>query len=401
MSAWRSAAVAVAALVAVAGCREQLATPGRCPTLCPAGNVQLADTVLTAADVADTSVRGYVLVREASYLLASTLDSLQSVVLLRFNKLDTAWYPGTDTALVGRQDSVVLSLHVSQRDTTVKQLLLLIYRLPGLLDTASTYASIRPYFADSQLVDTIAVSDTIKGGDSISVRIADSLVIPAADSGYVSLGIAIAAAGKTAFTIGSGNSGTVSPGLTFFVEAQPPLDTLRHSFPLSPYVGFFVMSPPPAQPPPGLLTLGGIPTARALLHLSLPSVVVDSNAVVRATLLLNTTGPVGGFAGDSFYVIAQPVVRDFGVKSVLWPDSSVSGLVKVGQGQGGVVAVDIAPVLRFWGTTVGDSTPRLLMLRAYPEGSIIGEARFFGRAAGANGPQLRVTYVKPYTFGVP
>jgi hypothetical protein len=79
----------------------------------------------------------------------------------------------------------------------------------------------------------------------------------------------------------------------------------------------------------------------------------------------------------------------------------VSGFVRVGQGQTGQVELDIGPILRFWGTTVGDSTPRLIVLRVFPEGSILGSADFAGRAAGAAGPQLRVTYVKPYTFGLP
>jgi len=162
-----------------------------------------------------------------------------------------------------------------------------------------------------------------------------------------------------------------------------------------------VMSPPPGQPPAGVLAIGGIPTARAILHLSLPQVVVDSAATVRATLLLNTTGPAGGFARDTFSVIAQPVVRDFGIKSVLWPDSAVSGSVRIAQGQTGPVELDIGPILRFWGTTVGDSTPRLIVIRVYPEGSILGSVAFAGRASGAAGPQLRVTYVKPYTFGLP
>jgi hypothetical protein len=399
MSAWRSA-VAVA-LVAIVGCKEQLTTPGRCPALCPSGNVQLVDTLLTTMDVADTSVRGYVLVKEASYLLAANLDSLQSLVLIRFTRRDTAWFPDVkDTAYVGRQDSVLLSLQILQRDTAIKQLKLLVYRLPMLFDTSGSYAAVQPLLVDSNLVDTIAVSDTVQSG-SFSFRIADSLAIPAADSGQVSLGIALIAGGKTALTVGSGNLGTFAPVLTTYVHARAPLDTLSKSFSVEPAVSLFAMSPPPGQPPAGVLAIGGIPTARATLRMALPKVVVDSNAVVRATLLLNTAAPAGGFARDTFTIIAQPVVRDFGVKSVLWPDSSVSGFVRVGQGQTGTVELDIGPILRFWGTTVGDSTPRLIVLRVYPEGSILGSAAFAGRAFGATGPQLRVTYVKPYTFGLP
>jgi hypothetical protein len=398
MSAWRSAAVV--ALAAIAGCREQLTTPGRCP-ICPSSNVQLADTLLTTADVADTSVRGYVLVREASYLLTSNLDSLQSIALIRFSRRDTVWYPSTrDTAYLGKQDSVRLSVQIVQRDTSIKQLRLLIYRLPARFDTAATYASIQPSFVAANLVDTIAILDTVRSG-SYTFRIADSLAIPAADSGQVSFGIVLAAAGKTALALGSGNLGTSAPSLSYHVHARAPLDTISKTITVQPFVALFVMSPPPGQPSPGVLAIGGIPTARATLRLSLPKVVVDSSAVVRATLLLTTVSAAGGFARDSFYVIAQPVVRDFGVKSVLWPDSAVSGKVLIHEGQAGPVGLDMAPILRFWGTTVGDSTPRLIVLRVYPEGSILGSVAFAGRAAGGAGPQLRVTYVKPYAFGLP
>ena len=84
MSAWRSAALVAGFAAAMLGCREKLTTPSRCPELCPATRVELADTLLALADTADTSVRGFVLVREATYLLTSTLDSLQAVTLIRF-----------------------------------------------------------------------------------------------------------------------------------------------------------------------------------------------------------------------------------------------------------------------------------------------------------------------------
>jgi len=406
MSAWRSALV-VGLVAGIVGCRENITTSGRCPSLCPRSNVQLADTLLAMADSADTSVRGFVLVREASYLLASSLDSLQSVALIRFTARDTSWTAAdtgslVDTEYIGRQDSVGLTLQILQRDTAVKNLRLVVYRLPAQLDTAATYASISPYLTDAYLVDTAPVLDTAQGG-SPTFRIADSLAIPPGDSGVVSLAVGIVASAKTALTFGSGAAltGTTAPSLTYYVHAKAPFDTTSHVLTPGTFVDLFVMNPPPAQPPPGVLAIGGIPTARASLRLSLPKVVVDSESIVRATLLFNTVGSAGGFARDSFYVVAEPVVRDYGVKSVLWPDSSVSGKVLVHQGQSGPIELDIAPILRFWGTTVGDSTPRLVVVRVYPEGTILGAVNFSSRSAGAAGPQLRVTYVKPYTFGVP
>lgn len=403
MSAWRSA-VFVTGLAAAAamGCQEKVTTPSRCPALCPASKVELADTLLPLADTADTSVRGFVLIREATYLLASTLDSLQAVTLIRFSARDTMWtVSGTnlDSLYVGTQDSLVLTLSLAQRDTTVKNLRMVIWRLPAQFDTGATYQSIQPFLADSTLIDTVAIADTAISG-SHTFNIADSLHIPPGDSGVVSLAIGIVAPSKTALTFGSGNLST-APLLTTYVHARAPFDTATSLFSVSPSVALFVLNPAPVQPPPGILAVGGIPTARTLMRLSLPKLVVDSASVVRATLLLNTVGAVGGFAGDSFYVVAEPVVRDYGVKSVLWPDSATSGIVLVHQGQSGQIQLDMAPILRFWGTTQGDSTPRLIMLRGYPEGSILGAVNFASHTAGALGPQLEVTYVKPYSFGVP
>ncbi len=401
-SGWRSAALG-AALLAL-GCTENIASPGSCPALCPSGNVELADTLLAAPVTSDTSVRGYVLVREASFMLTANLDTLKAVALLQFSRLnDTVWYPTingkVDTAYVDHIDSVVLFLHVSQRDTAVTGVKLVAYRLPAKLDTGATYASIQPWFADSTLMDTIAVRDSVKGGDTLSLHIADSLKIPPADTGVMSVGLAMTAPTPTAFTLQSGNLGSSSPILYYYVHAKAPLDTVTKEFSVEPYFWTFVMSPPPAQPPGGVLAVGGLPTARSTIYLSLPKVLTDSNAVVRATLLFNLVQPAGGFARDSFQVIAQPVVRDYGTKSVLYPDSAVSGNVLLHQGQTGQVKLDIAPILRFWGTTVGDSTPRLIVLRTYPEGAILGAAAFQG--TGPGGPQLEVTYVKPYHFGVP
>jgi len=404
-SVWRSAA---AAAVLALGCTENIAAPASCPGLCPSGNVVLADTLLTAPITSDTSVRGYVLVREAGYLLTSTMDSLKAVTLIQFSRLlDTVWYPTigtqTDTAYIGHTDSVVVFIHVDQRDTSVHNLKLLVYRLPANFDTGATYASIAPYFTDSTLMDTVAVPDTLQAGDTLSLHIANNLTIPPADTNVISIGIAMTAPSPSAFSMQSGAplTSTTAPFLYYYVHAKAPLDTVTKEFSVEPFFSTFVMSPAPGPPPSGVLTIGGIPTARATMYLSLPEVAVDSTHIVRATLLLNTLHPASGFASDSFYIIAQPVVRDYGPKSVLYPDSSVSGDVVLHEGQSGQVSLDIAPILRFWGTTVGDSTPRLIMLRAYPEGSVLGSVDFQGAGTGPGSPQLKVTYVKPYHFGAP
>jgi hypothetical protein len=400
---WRSAlAVLVLAMV---GCREELTMPGQCPALCPSSNVQLADTLLTSPDSADASFRGYVLVNEASFLLASNLDSLKSVMLMRFSAVsDSFTLPGDTVPVpISKVDSVLFVPFVGQRDTAAKHLRLVFYRLPAKFDTTMTYAQALPFFNDSLLADTTdTIGDSVRTG-AVTLHLPVTLRPHPGDSGLVSLGVAVVASIPTAFAIASGQLGSVSPRLEYFVRGQRATDTIvqTHEYSVVPTFTAFVTSRTQAQPPSGELAVGGIPSARALLHLALPREVVDSNAIVRATLVLNLVRPVVGFVHDSFYVQARPLLRDFGPKSVLYPDSGVSGAVQVHEGDTAHVELDIAPILRLWGTTTGDSLPRVIVLRVFGEGQVLGEADFKGQAAGASGPQLRVTYVKRYHFGVP
>ena len=398
-SAWRSAGLAaLVALVAGFGCTEQLTTPGQCPELCPTAATQLADTLLAAADTGDTTARGYVLVSQATFLAASTLDSLKSVIVLRFSPESGQWVQGSDTIQAAYPpDSVQCALALAWHDTLVHPRLVL-YRLPAQLDTTLTYAQLQPYFADSLLLDTIAVPDT---GTTMLFTLPASVVPPPADSGVVSLGIKVVADSPTVVAISSGASSTSAPSLSYFVHGQPPNDSLTRNLVVAPTFATFAQSPAPGTPPAGELAVGGLPAAHTLMRLSLPKFATDSTTIVRATLLLDLLRPAVTFPGDSFYVSAYPLLRDYGPKSVLYPDSTRSGRALVHYGQTGVVELDIAQILRLWGTTIGDSLPRAFIIGVAGETGTFGELDFRGRLGAGGGPQLRVTYVKKYELGVP
>ena len=395
-SAWRNALLA--GLVAAGGCTEKLTTPARCPEVCPNSSVQLADTLLTDPDVADTSVRGYVLTSEATYVAASSLDSLKSLILLHFAPVPTSWaQTETDTVqAVFPPDSVFADLEITFRDTTVHPRIVF-YRLPAFFDTTMTYAQAQAFFVDSAVLDTVAVPDT----GNMEARLPTSLVPGPGDSGVVSIGARVIADSPTVVAFSSGHSGTVWPQLSYFVHGQPPQDTLTRNLSDTASFTTFVQSPAAGQPPPGVLAIGGLPAAHSLIHLSLPSVAVDSIGIVRGTLFLQLVRPAVGFPGDSFFVNAFPILRDYGPKSVLYPDTLITGEAVVHAGQTGTVEVDIAPILRLWGTTTGDSMPRAIMLGVFAEGFAFGEVDIQGRSAGGGGPKLEVTYVKKYEVGVP
>ncbi len=385
--------------------------PGRCPALCPSNNVLLADTLLARPDTADTSVRGYVSALETSFLLASTLDSLRSLVLMRVSgvKVDSFRLPGdTNPVPVSSIDSVQLTVQVLHKDTAVKQVRLLVYRLPARYDSTMSYVQALPLFADSMLVDsTDTLPDSLAGG-AATLKLPLTLVPAPGDSGLVGLGFSVAAPVPTAVGLGSGVSGTgtTSATLHYFLSGKRATDTTMQHQSLNVAVASgsatFLLAHTQGQPPVGELDVGGVPAARAMMRLALPSVAIDSNAIVRATLVLTLARPVLGLPSDSFYLVGRPILRDLGLKSLLYPDSTVTGAVQVHVGDTARVEMDITPLLRLWGTTTGDSLPRIIVLRLLSEGATLGEADFKGQAAGAaGGPRLQVTYVKRFTFGVP
>ena len=394
---WRS--VVLAALLAGGACTEKLTSPGRCP-VCVNSTLQMADTLLTAIDSADLTARGYVRMSEATFLAASSLDSMKSVILLRFSPVEPdTFHRVSDTTLyhaVAPPDSVQGVLQVLARDSTVHPRFVL-YRLPANFDTALTYAQAQAYFVDSLLVDTAAVPDT---GSNMTIRLPTTLVAPPADSGVVALGIKVIADAPTLVAIASGHGSAGSPGLAYYIHGQPPQDTLHANLNVAPAFSAYAQSPDLVAPPAGVFSIGGVPSAHTIMHLVLPKVAVDSVNIVRGTLLLRLAKPIVTFPHDSFYVRAYPLLRDMGPKSVLYPDTTFSGGALVRDGQTGTVELDIAPILRLWGTTTGDSLPRVIELLVYSEGNLLGETYFEGHASAAS-PQLRLTYVKKYEYGVP
>ncbi len=407
-SVWRSVLAALAA-VALLGCREDIAAPGQCPSLCPSADVELVDTTLTGVVASDTSVRGFVVPHEAAILVASTLDSLKSLVLVRFTALDTVFRVSGDTVPVriGSYDSVTIELTMRQRDTAAKDLRVLLVRLPVGTDTTATYATALPFFADSLIADSLIVDSLV--GDSVAAgalhqQLPVARVLPGAgDSGKVALGIAIRAASPTAVSFGAVDLSGAPPRITYWawgVRAATG-DTVRQAISRSPAFDTFVMTPVPGAPPAGVLQVGNLPSARTLLRVDIPRRLLDSTSVVRGTLVLTLTRPATGRPGEVFDVEARPVIRDFGGKSITASDTVVTGLGQVTVGQTGPVEIEIGRILRFWQNPAADSLPRAILLSSRLERAALGEVTFAGRTAGVAAPLLQLTFVRPYAFGVP
>jgi hypothetical protein len=398
--------VAAALCAAAFACREDLSAPGQCPALCPSSQVQVADTTLLSVDTSDVAIRGFVTPAEGTILVAADLDSLKGRVFVRFATRPTRWFPvagDTVGVTIGAVDSATIDLRIT-RDTAAKNLRLLLYRLPVRVDSTATFASMAAWFADSMLVDSIRV-DSVPGNDTLKVIQLHHRFLPASlvepffgDSEVVAIGIGLRADARTAVTVSAAETGG-GPRLRYYVHAPAPQDTLKHTFDLGASFDGFATSPVPAVPGADLL-VGNLPSARSVVRLDIPRSLVDSTTVVRATLVFNQTRPATGRPGESFRIEARPVIRDFAGKSITHTDTTLYGHATVTVGDTGQVVLEVGRLLRFWGAG-GDSLPRSVVLRVTPEGTGLGEVTLAGRTAGALAPFLRVTYARPYKFGVP
>jgi hypothetical protein len=147
--------------------------------------------------------------------------------------------------------------------------------------------------------------------------------------------------------------------------------------------------------------VGNQPSARSYLRFDIPSYYVDSVTVLRATLLLTPLQAATGFPGETFTVEAQPVLRYYAGKSIVFQDTAVIGRGSVDVGQTSTVSIEMARVLSVWKGINTDSLPRAVALRTGSESFTYGQLDAAGSSSGASAPRIQITFIRPFRFGVP
>jgi len=406
MSAWPKALAAV--LLAAAGwsCTENVVAPGHCPEACTAESVQQVDTVLTGVIASDTSYRGYVTPEESSFLVMSNTPQLQAAAIMRFAPRPSFWVNSVgDTVQLNSIDSVLFTVHVLKRDTTVTTSRIIIYQVPlSAVDTNATYASITSYLTPANLVDSIVIDSVIEDSLDGSVRklLPTSAFTPdtvSADSGRVAAVLVVRADTPTVMSIGAVDISGLPTTINWYARGA---DTTQiETFTATPEFDSFVQTPLPPAASPTSMFVGGLPSSRALIRFAIPSYFIDSTTIVRGTLVMTPTSPVVSLPVDTFTLEAHGVLRDYGPKS--YPSSSaVFGTAgRFVAGDSGTVNLDLTQILRSWRGVSVDSLPRSIIVIVVEEGTTLGSIALARSGTGAIAPVLHLTYIKPYVFGVP
>jgi len=408
MEAPRTYGLALAAVIATGlalGCGEDLLAPatGTCPGFCPPEQLEVVDSVLIDVITSDSTFTGYVLPREAStlqtYRDSSDAGDAGSRALMRFPAFsDSLRIGASDTTrgpVVGT-DSIAVRLQIRGRSADVTGLELLLYRVGPDVDTSATYGDLDGLFADSALLATVPIADSVTS-DSLHVTL-DGSAFPGLEQDGNRVAVGVALRNPTGYVQLGSVEGGAAAIVTRYVQvdsAGTPVPRVEGRTPdFDTFVGTVV---PPA--PATTRVVGGVPAARTLLRFALPERIGDSSEVLRATLLLVPSEPVLGAPNDSLAVMAQGLATDVGAKSPLAgvPTDSVALRVAfVGVGSTDTVRLDVTDLVIRW---TNDSTaPRALALRAIPEGAAFAELRI-GAADGPLRPRLQVTFVPPLRLG--
>ncbi|MBI1967132.1 MAG: hypothetical protein HYS40_04005 [Gemmatimonadetes bacterium] len=408
------------ALVFAGSCTENVTAPGQYPECCPGGQITVIDTVLQTVIGRDSAYRGFVLPREAAAMLAADLPGIvDSRPIFRTVALPTRVRVGggadTTTGAILSHDSAQLRILITRRDTAAHNLTLRLYRLPLAIDSSTTFAALATPFTDSLLrtvnIDSLIAKkqdpvtgdsarvDSAAGRLEVVIRLDTAQArFVTADSGKVAYGLRVSADSLASIAIGA-NEGGGDPLLTWFVTVdsagvKSTPDTIVRGVTFD----SFVFDPPPAALD-STLAVGGVPSARSLLRMTIPDGIRDSTQIVRATLVLVPASPAQGVPADSFFVVAHGVDADFGGKSPLAADSTRRGSVQVKIGQTDTVRIDLTRLLRVW--SVDTTAITAVMLRMVPEGSTLAEIRFQPSDNAAYRPALHLTYVPRFPFGIP
>jgi hypothetical protein len=397
----RSAAILLAAL-ALVGCQEKLTSPADCPTLCPGGRPEVFEEVFTATIGADSSYSGYVQRHQARSLLVSNgLEGFEERALVRFPaRADSISIRDTLRSYI--IDSVALSFVVAARDTNVNGLELWVYRVAPGLDSSTTFAAVAPAFVPESLIAAIPIADSVnaglvrtvfQGADLSRVQIAPG------DSGRLAVGVRLAAPAFTGVRLGSLAAGTGAVFTTYATLDVPDTGAARlRTIALGTAFNTYVSEVPEVSDTT-LLAVGGAPSSRSLLRFSLPSRILDSATIVRATLELTPTAPITGLPSDTVLLQARSVLSDVGGKS---PVNTSLGRVPADTLQLGssTVSIEAVRLVELW---LGANRPSALVLALNPEGGSFTKPVFYSTRAAdpALRPRLRLSYMRSFAFETP
>lgn len=380
-----------------AGCAEQLTVPGKCPEFCPGGAPSLHDTVFDAVPGGDSTFVGYTGWDQLPAVLVSdSLPAGETRGWYRFpRRADSVPMNIADSMGSYTIDSVTIGFNMVARDSTVPGLVFFVYRIPLTVDTLTTFPALDGMLTPAALIDSIVVADTVRRGRVrlvLSGSELDRLTFAPEDSGQLAIGIRMRAGSPSGARLGtiSGASGPAT--FTTFVRTQATDSAHKtQSIALSASANGFARNnaAPPADP--DLLWVGRTPGARTIFRFNIPSAILDSTTLLRATLELTPAEPLLGLPNDAAGLEVRGIIKDVGAKST--PSFLVRAFNLLPAASNDVFGVDVLNIVGLWRGSKG--LPQMMIAALSPEGGSFHQPVFYSSRSLRGTPRIRLTYVRP------
>jgi hypothetical protein len=408
-----------AVVAAIAACADNPEAGKSCPLLCPQQSITLRDTTVDAI-VSDSTVNGLPSIGLETYMmLSSHRDTVDTRAIIRYDTIQQNYTKGGFDSTITHIDTAQLVMPIV-RDT---------------LHKLSAPITIEAYNVDTTATDTVAsilgalfrpnrflgsktfVPDSVT--DTLRIPISTDTVLDRILKGTrLRVGLRVVSSAGVDLRVGTMQSTTpvtlrlkvsldtsVTP-LTVSPFSNTPVDQTFLSGPLA---DFTIVVKGNTVTPFGLIAVGGIPSRRTFFRFDVPSRIVDSTTVVRASLLLTQMPNRRISPRESIYVypvpvLAGPTITDIssalqfiGVNGQFGLDS-----VTMAPADSGVRSFELVGLVRTWKGQSTSVSPRTVALRSGGEGSLPAEFDFFStKAAPALRPRLRITYIPPFPYGLP
>jgi hypothetical protein len=406
--------------VTIAACSEKLDAGASCPLLCPQQAISLRDTMIDAILV-DTTVVGLPSIGSESYMMLSSHgDTIDTRAIIRFDTLPQTYQKSLTDSTIVHIDTAMLVTPIAHIDSLKRPkgpITIEAYNVDTV--DADTVAAVlgslfRPdrflgskTFAPESLKDTLQIPIST---DSVLTRVLAGTALRVGlrlvtSQGY-DLRIGTGAVSKTVSLRIRASTDTAATPVSVTPLSRTPLDKPFISGPLADYT---IVVKGQTSNPATLLSVGGVPSRRSFFRFDLPSRIVDSTTIVRASLLLTQIPNRRVDAKDTIYlypsaILASPVITDVATALGFLSPPGSFGLdsVAVVPGDSGVKSVEIVGLVRTWKLQPTRVSPRTLGLLSAVEGQLPAEVNFFStRAPLGVRPRLRITYAPQTNYGLP
>jgi hypothetical protein len=288
-----------------------------------------------------------------------------------------------------------------------------LYDVDSPADTVA--ADLLPLFNPSRLLGSKTFAPESLAKDTIFLPVAPAAVLTKIVNGQrLRIGLRLVSTASTQLRISAGSAvlrfkPASDTAVTVSMLSQTPSDstltTLRND--LADYV---ITAKGVAPPAPNTIVVGGFPASRTYMRFDLPSHIVDSSTVVRATLTLtqyptrDSPSALDSLGIYAFPVTAGAVVTDIPrlLRLVTINTAATADSLLVAPADSGTRRLELVNLVRVWKNTKVEQTQRALVLVVGREGSNPALASFFSsEALPALRPRLQLTYVPQVTLGLP